>query len=61
MVTLSRGVITLYCEAAMAYAEYEKMENSRWFVEIPVCPGVWADGASRGAAAEELRSALDFA
>ncbi|MCL4522098.1 MAG: type II toxin-antitoxin system HicB family antitoxin [Firmicutes bacterium] len=59
MATLSKGLITLYCEAAMAYAEYEKMDTGRWFGEIPVCPGVWGDGATRTEAAEQLRSSLE--
>ncbi len=59
MATLSPGIITRYCEAAMAYAEYAKMDKGRWFAEIPVYPGVWGDGVTRSEAAEELRSALE--
>ncbi len=59
MATLSTGIITGYCEAAMAYAEYAKMDNGRWVAEIPVYPGVWGDGVTRSEAAEELRSALE--
>lgn len=59
MATLPKGLITLYCEASMAYAEYEKLEEGDWFAQIPVCPGVWGTGRTRTEAAEQLRSALE--
>ena len=43
----------------MAYAEYDKLDNERWFAEIPLCPGLWGDGATRSEAAETLRSTLE--
>jgi predicted RNase H-like HicB family nuclease len=55
MATLSKGLITLYCEASMAYTEYEKLEDGDWFAQIPV----WGNGRTRTEAAEQLRSAVE--
>lgn len=43
-----------YIQAAMKYAEFERMENARFFGTIPPCEGVWADGET----VEETRATL---
>ncbi|MBI2929540.1 MAG: type II toxin-antitoxin system HicB family antitoxin [Verrucomicrobia bacterium] len=48
-----------YIQAAMRHAEFEQMEDGRWFGTIPVCPGLWADGDTTDQCREELQSALD--
>jgi predicted RNase H-like HicB family nuclease len=52
-------MITQYIKAAMRGAQYELMENGRWFGDIPACPGCWADGANIEECREELAGALE--
>ena len=33
-----------YIQTAMRHAEFEQMEDGRYFGTIPPCKGVWADG-----------------
>ncbi len=51
-------MITQYIKAALRGAQYEQMENSRWFATIPSCPGLWAEGEDVESAREELESSL---
>ena len=39
-------MITTYISAAMELAEFELMENGRYFATVPPCQGFWADGAT---------------
>ena len=48
-----------YIEAAMRHAEFEPMEDGRWFGTIPLCPGLWADGDTRDKCRDELQSTLE--
>lgn len=43
-----------YIEAAMGHAEYEKLEDGKYYGEIPLLKGVWADGQTL----EECRKTL---
>ena len=47
-------MIAQYIKAAVELAEFELMENGRYFATIPPCEGVWAEGAS----VEECRAEL---
>jgi predicted RNase H-like HicB family nuclease len=39
-------MITAYIRAAMELAEFEKMENGRYFATVPPCQGFWTEGAT---------------
>lgn len=39
-------MITAYIRAAMELAEFELMENGRYFATVPPCKGFWAEGAT---------------
>ena len=47
-------MLTAYIQAAMALADYERLEDGTYYGEIPDCPGVWSDGATL----EECRNTL---
>ncbi len=51
-------MITDYINAALHQAEYELMENGRFFGSIPACQGCWGEGPTLEAARDELASAL---
>lgn len=48
-----------YIHAAMRYAEFEEMEDGRYFGTIPQCPGLWADGDTIDLCRTELQSVLE--
>ena len=48
-----------YLAKAIEKAEYEKMENHRFFATIPGFKGLWADGASVEAARRALLETLE--
>ena len=48
-----------YIQAAMRHAEFEQMEDGRYFGTIPPCPGLWADGDTTETCREELQSVLE--
>ena len=48
-----------YVQAAMQHAEFEQMEDGRYFGTISVCPGLWADGDTLDAARETLREVME--
>ena len=52
-------MLTEYIQAAMRHAHYEIMENSRYWGDIPVCPGCWGDGDTLEECRENLRGALE--
>ena len=52
-------MITQYIRAAMRGAQYEIMEDGRWFATIPACECLWADGDGVESARDELESRLE--
>jgi predicted RNase H-like HicB family nuclease len=48
-----------YIQAAMQHAEFELMENGRYFGTIGPCRGLWAEGATLEACRDELQSTLE--
>ena len=52
-------MITQYVTAAMLEAEYELMENGRYFGTIPSCQGCWAEGATIDECKTELPEVLE--
>ncbi len=48
-----------YIQAAMTHAEFEQMEDGRYFGTIPSCQGVWADGDTMEVTRELLREVLE--
>lgn len=52
-------VLTEYVQAAMCAAQYELMENGRYYGFIPNCEGVWGEAATLEHCREELRGALE--
>ena len=53
------GILTEYFQAAMSEAQFELMENGRYFGTIPSARGCWADGATVEETREELASAFE--
>ncbi len=43
-----------YIQAAITEAKYKTLDDGSWFAEIPMLPGVWANGKT----IEECRSEL---
>ncbi len=52
-------MITQYIAAAMKQAQFELMENGRYFATIPACKGCWAEGATIEECRTELPDALE--
>jgi predicted RNase H-like HicB family nuclease len=48
-----------YLRAVMTHADYEKIEDGRYFASIPQFEGLWAVGNSRDDVEKELYDALD--
>jgi len=48
-----------YIHAALRHAEFERMEDGRYFGTIPQCPGLWADGDTKDQCRAELQSVLE--
>lgn len=48
-----------YIQAAMSHAEFEKMEDGRYFGTISLCRGVWADGDTVEACRSVLQEVLE--
>ena len=48
-----------YLKAAMAKANYEEMEDGRYFATIPSFDGLWAVGETKDEAAQDLYQALE--
>ncbi len=48
-----------YIAKAVEKAEYEKMENGRFFATIPGFKGLWAEGKTVESARRELISTLE--
>ncbi len=54
-----RYLLTGYIEHALAYAEYDKLEDATFAGRIPACPGVVAFGNTLRECEHELRSTLE--
>jgi predicted RNase H-like HicB family nuclease len=52
-------MIIEYCQKAIGKAEYRKLEDGTWFVEIPGFKGVWANGDSVEECRKELLDVLE--
>ena len=52
-------MLTVYIAKAVEKAEYEKMENGRFFATIPGFKGLWAEGKTVELARRELVSTLE--
>ena len=52
-------MLTDYIAKAVEKADYEKMENGRYFATIPGFKGLWAQGKTVEAARRELISTLE--
>jgi len=48
-----------YIQKAVERAEYKKLEDGTWFVEIPGFEGVWANGTSVEICRKELIEVLE--
>jgi len=47
-------IIDRYVKSAVRRAITEQMSDGRWYAEIPLLPGVWAEGDTESAALAEL-------
>ena len=54
-----KTVLTGYIESALAYAEYDKLEDGSFTGRIPECKGVLAFGKTLRECENELRSTLE--
>lgn len=52
-------ILSEYIQAAMAQAEYDKLEDSTFCGRIPACKGVIAFGATLRVCEDELHSTLE--
>jgi predicted RNase H-like HicB family nuclease len=52
-------MLTKYIHAALARARYELLEDGRYYGEIKLCPGVWAQGNTLETCREELQEVLE--
>jgi predicted RNase H-like HicB family nuclease len=52
-------MIAQYIAAAVKQAEFELMENGRYFATIPACKGCWAEGATIEECRAELPDVLE--
>jgi len=52
-------MIIEYCQKAIENAEYKKLEDGTWFVDIPGFKGVWANGKRVEECRKELISVLE--
>jgi predicted RNase H-like HicB family nuclease len=52
-------MIVEYIQAAIAKAEYKKLEDGTWFAEVPGFEGVWANGKNVEETRRELVEVLD--
>ena len=52
-------MIREYIAAAVENAQFELMENGRYFATIPACKGCWVEGATIEECRAELPEALE--
>jgi len=48
-----------YCEAALQYAQYKKLDDETWFSEINGFEGVWGNGVTIEECRRDLLEALE--
>jgi len=48
-----------YIQKALERAEYKKLEDKTWFVEVPGFQGVWANGETVEECRKELSEVLE--
>lgn len=56
---LPRQLIERYIRSAVRRAMTEQMSDGRWYAEITLLPGIWADGDTEAAALAELESVTE--
>lgn len=56
---MSHYILTGYIENALAYAEYDKLDDGTFSGRIPLCKGVIAFGKTLRECEGELRSTLE--
>jgi predicted RNase H-like HicB family nuclease len=56
---MNKFILSEYISAALAKAEYEKLEDNTYAGRIPPCKGVIAFGNNLESCREELRSGLE--
>lgn len=52
-------MLTQYLDAALRRAQYKKLPDETWFVEIPGFEGVWANGSNVEEVRSEVREVLE--
>jgi predicted RNase H-like HicB family nuclease len=52
-------LIGRYVNVAVHRAVYERLDDGRWYAEIPILPGVWADGDSEMETLVALREVVE--
>lgn len=52
-------MLTRYIDAALRKAEYKRLPDDTWFVELPGFEGVWANGSTVEDARSEVREVLE--
>lgn len=56
---LPRQLVERYVKSAVRRAMTEQMSDGRWYAEIALLPGVWAEGDTEAEALAELESVTD--
>ena len=56
---MKQFILTGYIKKALAYAEYDKLEDGTFAGRIPSCPGVIAFSRTLRGCEKELRSTLE--
>ena len=59
VITLAQSMLTEYIQHALRHANYELMEDGRFFGRIPECQGFWAEATTLEDCREELQSMLE--
>jgi predicted RNase H-like HicB family nuclease len=52
-------ILVRYCETALKYAQYKKLDDGTWFAEIAGFEGVWGNGVTVEECRNDLISALE--
>jgi predicted RNase H-like HicB family nuclease len=52
-------IFVRYCEAALKYAQYKKLDDDTWFADIDRFEGVWGNGVTVEECRNDLISALE--
>jgi predicted RNase H-like HicB family nuclease len=54
-----KPMLTEYIQRAMHHAQYEVMEDGRYFATIAQCSGLWAEGQTLEESRDALMSSLE--